>query len=311
MERRNTTRPAPAGPLDARATFTMVLLCALWSLQQISLKAASDHASPLLMVALRSGMALVLLVLLMRHRGDALGRGRWKPGVVVGALFALEFLLATQALRHTGASHVIVFLYTAPLFSALGLHLRLPAERLGPQQLAGMTIAFGGLALAFLGGDGPSAAASADEVLKGDLLALLAGVAWGATTVALRCSSLATAPATETLFYQLLGAFVLLLPAAWLTGQWRFEPTAATWAHLGFQGVVVSFASFLVWFWLLRHYLASRLGVLAFLTPVFGVALGSALLGERLEAPFLAGSGLVLTGIALVTGPRIGARRIA
>lgn len=299
-------------PLDARATGTMVLLCALWSLQQISLKAAIDHASPLLMVALRSGIALALLMLLMRHRGDRLGPGRWKPGMVVGALFALEFLLATEALRHTGASHVIVFLYTAPLFSALGLHLRLPAERLGPQQALGMAVAFGGLALAFLGGDGLAATASGRQVLLGDLLALLAGMAWGATTVALRCTSLATAPATETLFYQLLGAFALLLPTAWLTGQWRFDPMMATWAHLGFQGVAVSFASFLVWFWLLRHYLASRLGVLAFLTPVFGVVLGAVLLGERLEPPFLAGSGLILVGIALVTGPqRVRMRRHA
>lgn len=291
--------PAAPGPLDARAAGVMTLLCLAWSLQQISLKAVAAQASPMLMVALRSGVALVLLALLMQRRGERPHAGRWKPGAVVGALFALEYLLVAEALRLTGASHVVVFLYTAPVFAALGLHLRLPAERLAARQVGGIALAFGGIALAFLGSDAAAGGAERSALL-GDALALLAGVAWGATTVTLRCSSLAGAPATETLLYQLLGAFVLLLPAAWFTGQWHFEPSARVWAHLGFQSLVVSFASFLAWCWLLRRYLASRLGVFSFLTPVFGVVLGVALLGEPLEATFVAGSVLVLAGIALV-----------
>ena len=93
---------------------------------------------------------------------------------------------------------------------------------------------------------------------------------------------------------------MLLLPAAWLSGQWHFEPSTRVLAHLGFQSLVVSFASFLVWFWLLRTYLASRLGVFSFLTPLFGVLLGVWLLGEAIEPRFVAGSVLVLAGIGLV-----------
>ena len=87
-------------------------------------------------------------------------------------------------------------------------------------------------------------------------------------------TSLSQAPASETLLYQLLGAVAWLLPAVWITGQSHFEPTLRVWAHLGFHSVVVSFASFLTWFWMLRRYLASPLGVLTFLTPLLGVLLG-------------------------------------
>jgi drug/metabolite transporter (DMT)-like permease len=59
--------------------------------------------------------------------------------------------------------------------------------------------------------------------------------------------------------------------------------------------------SLLVWFWLLRHYLASRLGVLTFLTPVIGVVLGAVLLGEPLEAQFIVGAAVVLLGITTVS----------
>jgi drug/metabolite transporter (DMT)-like permease len=290
----------------------MALLCLVWSLQQISLKAVAADVSPMLMVGLRSGIAALLVAALMRGRGEsvALRTGRWRPGLVVGTLFALEYLLLAEGLRLTHASHVVVFLYTAPIFAALGLHWRLPAERLHWGQWLGIGIAFAGIAVAFLGRAPAGADAVGGRVLLGDTLALLAGAAWGATTITLRCTSLTAAPATETLLYQLVAAFVLLVPAAFLLGQARFAPTAAAWSHLAFQSVIVSFASFLVWFWLLRRYLASRLGVFSFMTPVFGVVLGVWLLDEPLEASFIAGSGLVLAGVLLVSGHG-GIRRVA
>lgn len=291
------------GALDTRAVAVMTLLCATWALQQISLKAVSDQISPMLMVALRSMVAALLLAGLMAWRGERLERQRFGAGAAVGTLFAIEFLLVAEALRLTAAAHVVVFLYTAPLFAVLGLHLLRPEERLVRGQWIGVALAFGGTALAFLGGHGasPSASPSTSSSLLGDALALLGGAAWGATTITIRSTSLSQAPATETLLYQLLGAVVWLLPAVWITGQAHFEPTLRVWAHLGFHSVVVSFASFLTWFWLMRKYLASRLGVFSFLTPLLGVLLGAWLLDESLTPAFLAGSALVLVGIVLAS----------
>jgi drug/metabolite transporter (DMT)-like permease len=301
-----TQRAAPApvlaqGAIDATAIGAMTLLCLVWSLQQISLKAIADQISPMLMVALRSLIAAVLLVGLMRHRKETLNPSRWRAGFVVGALFGLEYLLVSLALQFTHASHVVVFLYTAPIFAALGLQARLPAERLATGKWVGILLAFAGIAVAFLGGSRSAGDGSGEWALLGDALALLGGAAWGATTVTIRCSTLASAPATETLLYQLLGAIAMLLPAAWWTGQSHMAFTTAVWAHLGFQSLVVSFASFLTWCWLLRRYLASQLGVFSFLTPLFGVLLGWWLLDERLDASFVVGGGLVLAGIGRVS----------
>jgi drug/metabolite transporter (DMT)-like permease len=303
--------PGSPTAVDPRAVGVMTLLCLTWSLQQISLKAIAPQVSPMLMIALRSAIALVLLSALMQRRGEGLARHRWTPGAWVGALFGVEYLLVSQALQLTQASHVVVFLYTAPIFAALGLHARLPAERLAPLQWAGIGLAFAGIAAAFLGGSSSSAAGAGGQALLGDALALLAGVAWGATTVTIRCSTLAAAPATETLWYQLLGACLLLTPAAWLTGPWHIEWSPSVVAHLGFQCVIVSFASFLTWCWMLRRYLASQLGVFSFLTPLFGVLLGAWLLQERLEAPFIVGCAFVLAGIGLVSGHSARSKRLA
>lgn len=287
--------------LDGQAMGIMVVLCLIWGLQQVVLKAAAADVTPLLQIALRSGIAALLVGLMMAGRHERMDWTTWRPGLLVGILFAAEFFLVGEGLRFTSASHMVVFLYTAPVFVALGLHWKLPAERLAPLQWLGVACAFGGIVITFFGRD-QSAGGEWADILRGDLLALLAGIAWAATTVAVRLSGLARLPATQTLLYQLvLGCLLLLLAALWL-GQLRFNPTPVAWGSLLFQGIVVSFASYLAWFWLLRYYLASRLGVFSFLTPVFGVAFGVVLLDEPLEASFIAGALLVCIGIVLVSG---------
>jgi drug/metabolite transporter (DMT)-like permease len=288
--------------LDAQAMGIMVILCLIWGMQQVVLKAAAADVTPLFQITLRSGIAAVLVGLLMLKQGVRISAddGTLRPGLLVGFFFAVEFLLVGEGLRFTSASHMVVFLYTAPIFVALGLHWKLPAERLAPVQWIGVALAFGGIVIAFIG-RGPLTRELAD-ILWGDFLALMAGVAWAATTVGVRLSSLAREPATKTLFYQLVVGFVLLMLAAIALGQTGFKPTPIAWGSLLFQSLIVSFASYLTWFWLLRHYLASRLGVFSFLTPLFGVAFGVWLLDEPLEPGFLFGAIMVCAGIVLVSG---------
>ncbi|MEK5765310.1 EamA family transporter, partial [Acinetobacter junii] len=76
---------------------------------------------------------------------------------------------------------------------------------------------------------------------------------WAATTVSVRLSSLAEAPATQTLFYQLLIAGMVLLPLSFLTGQASIQWTTLSISSLIFHTVVISFASYLIWFWMLKH----------------------------------------------------------
>jgi drug/metabolite transporter (DMT)-like permease len=288
-------------PLDTLASSLMLMLCVIWSLQQIALKAVGDNIAPMLQIALRSGVAFGLVAALMVWRKERFDWSAWRPGLLIGALFALEYLFVAEALRLTSAGHTVVFLYTSPVFAAIGLHLKLPAERLSATQWGGIALAFGGVAYAFLGSEASSSQVSPHVSLWGDLLALLGGAAWGATTVAIRTTRLSVTAPNQTVLYQLGGAFLILLPVAVLMGQTYFKPTPLVWASLAYQTFIMSFASLLAWFWLLRHYLASRLGVFTFLTPVFGVVLGALLLGEPLEPQFVVGAIIVLMGLTTVS----------
>jgi drug/metabolite transporter (DMT)-like permease len=71
-------------------------------------------------------------------------------------------------------------------------------------------------------------------------------------------------------------------------------------ASLFYQSVIVAFASYLAWFWLLTRYLAARLSVFAFLTPLLGVVAGVVVLGEALRPTFVIAVALVGSGIYLV-----------
>ena len=286
--------------LDGKAMGIMILLCMLWGVQQSHLKAVMDEISPMLLIALRSGISAILVTLLMYYRQERMHLAQnWKPGLIFGLLFALEFVFVAEGVRYTAASHMIVLVYTAPIFVALGMHWLFPAERLSAVQWIGVLLAFVGIGVTFLGHDSPS---TGSNTLWGDFLGLLSGLAWGLTTLVVRGSSLANAPATETLQYQLVVTFVLLLIVALVTGQAEFRSTPVVWASLAFQGILVSFVSFLIWFALLRRYMAAQLGIFSFLTPLFGVLFGVLLLNESLEPHFIAGASMVLLGLVVVSG---------
>ncbi len=288
---------------DAFSFQLMLVLCATWGLQQVAIKLAAADIAPIMQASVRSGIAALLVALLMCWKGgwEGLRQGTVPAGLLSGVLFALEFLLIAVGLGYTTAGHIAVFLYTSPIFSALGLHLLLPGERLRRLQWMGIGLCFVGIAVAF--GGGVSLAQIDSRMLLGDALGLLAGIAWGATTVVIRTSKLSEAPASLTLFYQLAAAFVLLLLLAMANGQvHRFKLTPLAVGSVLFQGVVVSFVSYLVWFWLLRRYLASNLAVFSFMTPLFGVTMGVVILHEPLSVNFVGGAVLVLLGITLVSG---------
>ena len=287
--------------LDALAVTTLVVCCFLWGLNQVAAKAALPEIGALWQAALRSTGAAALLWLWARARGISLfdRDGTLPGGLLAGALFAAEFFCIFVGLQFTTASRMVVFIYTSPFVVALGMPLISRAERLHAVQAIGLVLAFAGVASAF--SEGFSQPAAGPQQWIGDALGVLAGILWGATTLAIRATKLTHASAEKTLFYQLAVSALLLLAGAAATAPpplHALSPLA--WGSLAFQVVVVSFASYLVWFWLIRHYPATRIASFTMLTPVFGLILGSLLLAEPITARLLIALATVAAGILLV-----------
>ena len=287
--------------LDTLAVVSLVVCCSLWGLNQVAAKVAIAEVPPLWQAALRSLIGAALVFSWARLRGIALFTrdGSLPGGLLAGLLFAAEFGCIFLGLQFTTASRMAVFIYISPFVVALGMPFIAKSERLGALQMIGLVLAFAGVAWAFA--EGFTRTAAGERQWLGDALGVAAGVLWGATTLAIRGSKLGSVSAEKTLLYQLgISGLALATAALWLGQPWAPTLAPLTWASLFFQIVIVTFASYLLWFWLVRHYPATRLASFTLLTPVFGLLMGALLLGEPITARLVLALLAVATGIVLV-----------
>ncbi|MBQ0756679.1 MAG: DMT family transporter [Amphritea sp.] len=286
---------------DSRAIVLLVGLCMLFGFNQVMVKFGLEGISPLMQAGLRSVGASLLLVLWMLWRGEKIlyRDGAFWWGVLLGILFAIEFLFIYIALNLTTVSHATIFLYTSPFVVALGAHLFIPGESLRRVQIVGLLIAFAGIIFAFRDSlDG-------DVSLLGDILALAAAFFWGATTVVLKASPQRHQSPSRVLLYQLVVSAVVLPLLSWgLNEPGVTSLTPLVIGSLLFQIVLMAFVGYLAWFWLLSHYPASKIASFTFLTPLFGVLFAWLILDERLSFDMLGALVLVALGIFLVNKKR-------
>jgi drug/metabolite transporter (DMT)-like permease len=293
--------PVRKAALDARATLILLVCCTLWGLNQIAAKVTLVDVPPLLQAAWRSTGAVVLLLAWAHWRRVPVWRrdGSLAGGLVAGLLFGAEFACIFVGLQFTAASRMVVYLYLAPFLVALGMPLVSKGERLSALQWVGLVVAFAGVAGAFAEGFQNEPVGPRQWV--GDALGVAAAVFWGLTTLVIRATRLSQAPAEKTLAYQLAVSAVLFWLMAWGLGEpWPHHVSALSWVSMGFQTVVVAFASFLTWFWLMRHYPAAKLSSFTLVTPLAGLAFGVLLLGEPLTLRLVVAAGAVALGLVLI-----------
>ena len=277
----------------------LLLCCLAWGLNQVAIKVGVAGISPLMGAGLRSLVAAALVWLWCGLRGEPMFRrdGTGPFGLLIGLLFAGEVALIYWGLAYTTASRSVIFLYSAPFFVALGAHRYIPGERLTRARTAGLVVAFAGLCLACA----DALYLPSRRELFGDMLELAAGFLWGATTVVIKKGGRVPLTPSRMLFYQLAISSVALIGASLaLREPGVVSPTVPVLAALAYQAVIVAFASYLAWFWLLRRYPASDLAPYLFWTPLAGVLAGWGLLGDPLSANLGAAAALVALGIYLV-----------
>jgi drug/metabolite transporter (DMT)-like permease len=289
--------------LDALAITLLLACCIYWGLQQILIKITVGEMPPFWQAALRFGAATALLWLWCLWRGIPLFKrdGSLWPGLLAGSLFAGELIFIYLGLRDTSASRMTVFLYCAPFVVALLLPRIVPSERLRGWQWLGLLLAFAGVALAFEQGFSHGQGLGDLRQFRGDVLALLAGIAWGLTTLVIRGSRMATISPEKTLFYQVAVTTVATFILSLLTHEpWGWNYSTATWASLIVQAAIGAFASYLAWMWMLRHYPATRISAFTFITPVCGLLFGVLLLHEPLTVQLVLALAGVAVGLVLV-----------
>jgi drug/metabolite transporter (DMT)-like permease len=289
-------------PLDLGAMALTVFLCLIWGFNQPAIKLAIDDVPPLTQCAIRTSLAVPIVLAWMRLRGlpVAARDGTLTAGLIAGALFGLEFLLIYRGLLYTTASRAVLFIYLAPFFVVIGARFVLPGDRFRAMQWLGLLASFAGMVVAF-GGPSPSAGL---RQLLGDVMMVAAAAAWAATTLVIKASGLSRVSPEKTLLYQLVVCVPIVGVGALGFGE-RIAamPSPVALGSLAYQTLVVS-TTFIAWFALIVKFSASRLSAFTFLTPLFGVAAGHWVLGEPLTPAFALAVALVAAGLILVNRPR-------
>jgi len=261
--------PSPSSrPLDATAIAVTIGLCLSWGFNNVAIKLAIHDIPPLIQSSARSVIAALLVGAWTQARGIPLFKrdGTLWAGILAGVLFALEFLLIYRGLVWTTATRGVLFLYLAPFFVVIGSRWLVPGDHFHLSQWLGLSLSFLGIMIAF---GLPTPAADFRQVF-GDLMLVGGAVAWAATTLTIKATSLNRISAEKTLLYQLVVSAPLLGLGAIVFGERIMAmPSAVAIGAFAYQTIYVVSITFTIWFMLIVRYSAARLSVFTFLAPLF------------------------------------------
>lgn len=281
------------------------LLAFIWGWSFLFIKVGVAGFTPTTVAGGRIALGAATVLLLLRRQGVRLPRGRriwWHflVGGVVGNV--LPFTALAWGEQRITSALTSVLNATTPFWTAL-IAAAWQREHLRRVQLLGLAIGLGGVAVA--------AGVGADDLSGSSLTGVLAGLfatsCYGLAINYIRHHFGGIAPMVAVAG-QLTMATVVIAPVAVATSiASGFSPTPTRVAAVGVLGVVGTGLA-----WVISHRMIDDVGptkasLVTYLIPVVAITVGVVVLDERFSWRLVAGTVLVVSGIAAVheRGPRL------
>jgi drug/metabolite transporter (DMT)-like permease len=298
---------------------TLLGLGLMWGTSYVFIKLGVETLGTFTLIAARLGIGLALLVTVVFLAKEPLPRELRTYGhLIVMAVIniVLPFALITTAERSVDSNLAAIINGTVPLFVILFAALFLHDEPMTVNRLGGLVVGYVGVIVLV---SRTLLNPSQDSSIGGELALVGSAVAYGAGAVYARRNVRGLRPMIPALF-QVGFAFVIVAAIALLT-----EPVAtgglacADGKPCGWTGSAIisvvwlgllgSGFAYLANFRLLSRIGATRTSLVAYLLPVVGIVSGALMFGEQVDLRLVAGTILVLAGVALVNSHR-GERRL-
>jgi drug/metabolite transporter (DMT)-like permease len=282
----------------------LVLLVAnlVYATSYVVTRVALDHLPPAFLALGRLTIAAAVLwpvVRTLESSSTAPGRrDAWRIAAMGAVGFAGAYACSHWGLARSTATNAALLIIVEPV-SIMLLSPPLLGERLRRREAIGATVALVGVVLVVLNAL-PGLTRALAPHWRGDLLLVLAGVAYGAYTLIGRDVLARTSPLVVTARSIAWGAVVMVPMAVveWLAGP-RPAPSVGAVAGLLYLAVVITALGYLVWNWGLARVSAPRASIFLTVQPIGGAVLGVVLLGEPLTTFTLAGAALIVLGLWL------------
>ncbi|MCP3997769.1 MAG: DMT family transporter, partial [bacterium] len=248
---------------------------------------------------IRAVGATIILYSLLRLRGRRAPstRAQWSTGLVQGIFqLSVPFVLFTLAYENASAGFVGLFTALIPIGTAIVAHFLLPDEPLHAAKVAGLSLAFAGVAFLLLSGD-----SGLDEGGKPLVAAMLAVAAVASVSFAgvYAKRHVDNFDPMELTFMQFaIGIFVI--GAVMLV----FEGIPGTispwgWMLIAYMTVIGSVVPFIMFFWLLQQVSTTKASLIGYIVPLIALFAGIILLDEKLQLGIGVGGLLILAGVIL------------
>jgi drug/metabolite transporter (DMT)-like permease len=291
---------AGAGRLDARAIALAVLAMAVLGGSYTAGKFAMQDLPMFGMLAVRMALATLALALFAAAAGLQVQprASSFRYLAAQTGLFVMTQTLLFIALQKIGAGRAAILFNMQPFFTLLVLPVLLPSERLTPRRWLGTAIAFGGVALVL------AERGTQGDSLLADLLVLLAALGWTGAIILNKRMPPDINPVSVILWSSAGSVPVYALLSLLFESGATWTLTGSAVASVLYLGIAAGGLGFVLMVWLIRTYSASRVNVFVFLSPVFGVLIGWAALGETMSAMQALGALAVAGGIVIVTAEK-------
>lgn len=294
----------PVLPVLAVAT-TLVL----WASAFVAIRHLADDFSAGPLTLARVGVAAIALTFLaLRHGRPRPTRQQWVSIAVIGVLwFSIYHLALNQGEVWVDAGTAAMLLQVSPVLVAV-LAVTFLGERFTAPLVVGLLVAFGGVALIGLSGNGDSGVDS-DKMLLGALLCVVSAATYSVSLV-MQKPLLTDLSAVHITWLACIIGSITCLPFAPTLWTEATEAPASSLLWLVYLGVFPTAIAFTTYAYALRHMTASSLGVTTYLVPPITIVMALVFLGETPPTVAYVGGALALVGVAVARRqPR--ARKVA
>lgn len=294
----SSTPPAGGEALGLATAALAMLTSALWGGTPTAIRFTTDTLPPVMVAAVRFGLAALFMLAWVRFEGTTLRvrRGQWRPIVIASAMLFVQIVTFNVGVARSNASHGSLFINTFLFWVGPIEQFVTRTARLSGRQWFGLWLA-GVSSLAVLLGDAGTSGTERDAAtLGGDLILLVSGLILGIKIVYTRHAVQSVEPGKLIFWHDVLGtALFLVCSLAFETTRSRGFTTAAV-AGLLYQGLLVGGLCFAIQAVQLRRHTASQIAVFSASTPLFGILFGAWFRGDRL------GWSLPVAGLGVAVG---------
>lgn len=291
--------PEPSLP-PGRVVALVGLLCLIWGSTWVVIQKGLADLPPLTAASARFSLAAAVMtvvapVIHRRERGAVPKAYIWAPAGILNFAVSYAIVYQTETVLPSGLVSVLWAVF--PLLMALSGHFFLAREQLTRVQAFGFVLGFVGVTFLFatdLSDLGPTAVYAA-------LFLLLSPLATTVGNTLVKRYATGDSAALLTRNGLLVTAPLLVTAAVVFESGREVRWTRAAIGSVLYLGIVGTCVTFGLYFWLLRHVRASRLSVIAYITPCVALMFGWALNAEPVHLTTVAGTAAIVAGIGLAT----------